>query len=211
VISFACNHSCTLLGGRPKKGTGIGTAWSAGLLALVLVLFVGLPSPLAHARAAGCRGAGVRPSGTNAAVVDAATLCLIDQIRAAHGLRPLHANAELGAVAASQVTNMVRSDYFADVRPTGQTPMSLVGSTRYRAHAARIAVGQNIAWGTGRYSTPEHIVAEWMASPPHREIILDGEFHDAGTGVTPVLPSVLGAGQHGALYAIELGVRNQRS
>src|ERR1700761_7911238 len=74
VVSFACNHSCTLLGGRPKKGTGIGTAWSAGLL--VLVLFVGLPSPLAHARAAGCRGAGVRPNGTNAAVVDAATLCL---------------------------------------------------------------------------------------------------------------------------------------
>jgi uncharacterized protein YkwD len=172
------------------------------------VLLLGWTSTIAQARTVTCRAAGVRPNPTNAAVVDAATLCLIDQIRAAHGLRPLHANAELGAVAASQVTSMVRSNYFADVRPTGQTPMALVGSTRYRAHAARIAVGQNIAWGTGRYATPAHIVAEWMASPAHREIILDGEFHDAGTGVTPALPSVLGAGHNGALYAIELGVRS---
>ncbi len=102
---------------------------------------------------------------------------------------------------------MVRSDYFADNRPTGQTPMSLVVGTHYRAHAARISVGQNIAWGTGLYSTPAHIVAEWMASPPHRTIMLSGEFHDAGVAVTPALPSVLHRGRRGAVYAVEFGVR----
>jgi uncharacterized protein YkwD len=102
---------------------------------------------------------------------------------------------------------MVRLDYFSDVRPTGQTPMSLVADSRYRAHAAGISVGQNIAWGTPLYSTPTHIVAEWMASPPHREVILSSEFKDAGVAVRSVLPSVLGVGHRGAIYVVEFGLR----
>ena len=110
-------------------------------------------------------------------------------------------------MAASQVTHMVHADYFADDRPTGQTPLSLVAVTRYPAHAADFTVGQNIAWGTGSYTTPAHIVAEWMASPPHREIMLAGEFRDAGVAVTPAVPTVLQASRRGATYAIEFGVR----
>ena len=110
-------------------------------------------------------------------------------------------------MAASQVTSMVRWNYFADVRPSGQTPMSLVAVTRYPAHAAQFAVGQNIAWGTGSYTTPAHIVAEWMASPPHREIMLSGEYRDAGVAATPAVPAVLDARGSGATYAIEFGAR----
>lgn len=102
---------------------------------------------------------------------------------------------------------MVRWDYFADVRPSGQTPLSLVGVTRYPGHAAAYSVGQNIAWGTGRDTTPSRIVAAWMASPPHREIILTGEYRDAGVAVTPAVPGVIGTGRHGATYAVEFGVR----
>ncbi len=159
------------------------------------------------ASASPCRGANAHPTPTDVQVVNAATLCLINQVRAAHHLRPLHANRELSHVAASQVTHMVHADYFADVRPSGQTPLSLVAVTRYPAHAADFAVGQNIAWGTGSDATPAHIVAEWMASPPHREIILASEFHDAGVAVTPAVPTVLHAGRRGATYAIEFGVR----
>jgi uncharacterized protein YkwD len=179
------------------------TAPAVGLL-LCACLLLANPRPAA---AAGSRGAGLRPTAANTASVDAAMLCLVDQVRAAHGVRPLRANSELGHVAFSQVLSMVRFDYFADIRPTGQTPMSLVVGTHYRAHASAISVGQNIAWGTGRYTTPAHIVAEWMASPPHREIMLSGEFHDAAVAVTPTLPGVLHAGRHGAVYAIELGAR----
>ena len=57
-------------------------------------------------------------------------------------------------VAGSQVASMVRWDYFADVGPSGQTPLSLVGVTRYPAHTAGYAVGQNIAWGTGALREP---------------------------------------------------------
>ena len=149
----------------------------------------------------------MRPSSANAGRTELATLCLINQIRAAHHLGALHPNSQLLGVAGSQVSTMVSWDYFADVRPSGQTPLSLVVGTRYPAHAANIAVGQNIAWGTGRYSTPSHIVTEWMQSPSHRAIILTGEYRDAGVAIKPALPYVLGAGDRGAIYAMEFGVR----
>ncbi len=157
--------------------------------------------------ASACRGANLRPTGHNAAAIDAATICLIDQLRVARHLHALRSNAALGAVAWSQVGSMVRRNWFADVRPSGQTPMALVVVTSYRAHAASISVGQNIAWGTGGYSTPARIVAAWMASPPHRQIMLSSEFHDAGAAAASQLPGVLHAGSQGAIYAIEFGVR----
>jgi uncharacterized protein YkwD len=173
----------------------------------VLACSVAAAAPHAHAAASPCPGAALRPTNTDGPAVDAATLCLVNAVRAAHGLHALRANGQLGKVATSQVATMIRWDYFADVRPTGQTPMSLVGVTRYPAHTAGYAVGQNIAWGTAAFASPEHIVAEWMASPPHRAIILTPGYRDAGVAVTPALPGVLRAGQSGATYAMEFGVR----
>jgi uncharacterized protein YkwD len=164
-------------------------------------------SPRAAAAAAGCPGATLQPGPGTGSAIDRATLCLVNAIRRAHHLHALRGNRELGKVAGSQVVSMVRWDYFADVRPSGQTPLSLVGVTRYPAHTAGYAVGQNIAWGTGAYASPEHIVAEWMASPPHRAIILTGYYRDAGVAVEPALPGVLRVGRSGATYAMEFGVR----
>ena len=179
---------------------------AAVTLACALAPSAGAAAPVEATRST-CAGAYAYPKPGDVRAVNAATLCLINGIRAAHHMRALHANRELSHVAASQVTHMVHADYFADVRPTGQTPLSLVAVTRYPAHAADFAVGQNIAWGTGSYTTPAHIVAEWMASPPHRMILLATEFRDAGVAVTPAVPTVLSANRLGATYAIELGVR----
>jgi uncharacterized protein YkwD len=187
-----------------SREAGLGAALAAVVLAC---LWLVLPVASAGAATTSCAGANLAPTATDVAAVDAATLCLVDQIRAAHHLRPLRANRELGHVAASQVVHMVSADYFADNRPSGQTPLSLVRVTRYPSHAANYEVGQNIAWGTGAFSTPAHIVAEWMASPPHREVMLSPQFRDAGVAVTTSLPAVLDRGRHGATYAIEFGVR----
>jgi len=154
-----------------------------------------------------CAGAGLRPAGADAAAAAHSTLCLVNEIRAAHGLRPLRANAQLAGVARSQVRTMVQWDYFGDVRPTGQTPMSLIATSPYRTPGAELSVGQNIAWGSGVLSSPLHIVGEWMASPAHRAIILTAEFRDAGVAVSAALPGILRAGAHGATYAMEFAVR----
>jgi uncharacterized protein YkwD len=172
-------------------------------LALALLCLV----PLAARGAEPCPGEGLRPTAADGAAAAAATLCLIDRIRAAHDLPALRANRALGEVAASQVRTMVSWDYFADVRPTGQTPLSLIADSSYLLPRARIAVGQNIAWGSGSFSPPRHIVAEWMASPSHRAIILTRAYRDAGVAIRPALPRVLRAGSRGATYAMEFAVR----
>jgi uncharacterized protein YkwD len=163
--------------------------------------------PFAAGAVFACPHGGLRANARNADAVERATLCLIDRVRSRYGRRALRINPQLGTVAESQVASMLRWNYFADVRPSGQTPLALVAVTPYRAHAARIAVGQNIAWASGSAATPAHIVAEWMASPPHRAIMLSSRFRDTGIAVEPALPSVLGAGRRGAVWAVEFGER----
>ena len=161
----------------------------------------------ALARQAPCGSADLLPAPDNAAAIESSTLCLVDGIRAAHRLAPVRANGDLRAVAARKVRNMVRWDYFADVRPSGQTPLSLVARTGYRARASNMSVAQNIAWGTGVQATPASILAGWMASPPHRKIILTGSYRDGGVAAVPAVPWRYGHGTDGATYAIELGRR----
>jgi uncharacterized protein YkwD len=161
----------------------------------------------ASTKRSSCRGADLAPTASDSKVIGAATLCLIDRIRSAWHLAPVRANRTLRAVAASQVRSMVRLDYFADVRPSGQTPLSLVAATNYRVHASSVSVAQNIAWGTGPLATPARVVAAWMASPPHRRVILTGYFRDAGVAAIGAVPWRLAHGRHGATYAIEFGTR----
>ena len=190
----------------------------AALLASVGALACGCASAAAARRASApaarraaaprnCAGANLHPNASDLAAVDAATLCLVNGVRVAHDARPLRANDELDDVAASQIASMLIGDYFADVSPSGQTALSVVAGTPYPAHAASFAIGQNLAWGYGQDVTPAHIVAEWMASPPHRTIMLGGEYRDAGVAVAPSAPALLDAPPPDATYAFEFGVR----
>jgi uncharacterized protein YkwD len=163
----------------------------------------------ADAPAAGCPGSGLVPGAAPEAAIDAATLCLVNRIRRASGLAPVRANRALAAVAGSQVRQMLRQDYFADDRPGGQTPLGLVAASRYPANAAVVSVGQNIAWGTGGASTPAQIVAAWMESRPHRAIILDRSWRDAGVAAAAGVPAALRQRGPGATYAMEFAVRHR--
>jgi uncharacterized protein YkwD len=155
-----------------------------------------------------CAYANLRPTTADTALVDRATLCLIDQMRAAYRLRPLRSNRELQAVAGEQATGMVREDYFGDDSPSEQTSATLIAALPYGTHASRLATGQNLGWGTRSAATPARIVTAWMHSPPHREVILTGGFRDVGVGVSPAVPSILGHGARGATYAVEFAARS---
>jgi len=200
----------TLSGGARKTKRPRRTLWAAAA-ALCAAIFGGHlaaeTEATPSAKRSSCHGADLAPTAGNSTAIGAATLCLIDRIRAAWHLAPVRANSALRAVAASQVHSMVRWDYFSDVRPTGQTPLSLVTRTNYWAHTSSVSVAQNIAWGTGPLATPARIVAAWMASPPHRRLILTGYFRDAGVAAVPAVPWRLGHGRYGATYAIEFGTR----
>ncbi len=92
---------------------------------------------------------GRRPT---APLVDAATLCLIDQVRAAHGLRPLRVNTRTasGGRQRRSTTWCAGTTSPTTARP-GLTPLALDLIRRATRRTPRAcSTGQNIGWGTGR-------------------------------------------------------------
>jgi uncharacterized protein YkwD len=169
-------------------------------------------SARAHRVALVCNGANAAPNADDAALIDAATLCLMNDVRAAYGLHALRANRVLATIASGQASDMVRGDYFSDQSLSGQTPLARIMASSYsvpRAHA-RLLTAQNIGWGTGPNATPAGMVKAWMQSPPHRRIILTAAYRDAGVGVSPSVPSALGSGWLAGTYAVEFGARRVR-
>jgi len=162
----------------------------------------------AKGRASSCAYANLRPTSADRSRVDAATLCLIDRVRAAYELRPLRPNRELQSVASAQTIGMVNNDYFDDNSPSGQSPAALIEAMPYGADAASLSTAQDLGWGTHSDATPAGMVRAWMGSPPHREIILTAAFRDAGIGIAPAVPKVIGRGTHGATYAVEFAARS---
>ncbi len=180
----------------------------AALLASGTAILLGsgaLPGSAAAA-GGGCAGAGLIPTAANTATVRAATLCLINAVRARVHVRSLRVNASLQAVAASEVQGMIRHDYFADVAPSGETPGALIHATGYAARG-NLFTGEDIGLGTGSAATPAVIVRAWLNSPEHRAIMLDGRYRDIGVGVVAAVPAFMGRRARGATYAIELGAR----
>ncbi len=164
----------------------------------------------ASSSALACAGEDSSPNGRNAALIDAATLCLMNEIRVANHLVPLRFNASLGRIASGQAGDMVRGHYFGDQSASGQSPLARIMASSYVAHQARLRLhaAQNIGWGTGHTATPAGIVSAWMESPPHRAIILTGAYRDAGVGVSPSVPSGFSGQWHGGTYAAEFGTRS---
>jgi uncharacterized protein YkwD len=154
-----------------------------------------------------CPGADLRPTPENIEVVRAATLCLVDQERTAHGEAALAPNAHLQQSAQAHTESMVSGDYFEHDGPSGDTPLSRMTASGY-IYSSQVGyeIGENIGWGTLGLSTPRAIVAAWMASPGHRANILDAHFRDTAIGVSPHVPASLGQGQPGGIYTQDFGV-----
>ena len=157
--------------------------------------------------AAACTGGAVTPGPSNADTVRHATLCLLNQQRAAHGLRKLRSSGKLRSAAQAFSWAMVRNDFFDHVSPGGSTLMSRVRSTAYLASAHGWALGENIAWGAGPRATPKAIVSAWMHSSGHRHNILTGRFDEIGIGVVPGAPVALPDGMNAATYTTDFGTR----
>ncbi|MEA2226537.1 MAG: hypothetical protein QOF04_167, partial [Solirubrobacteraceae bacterium] len=99
---------------------------------------------------------------------------------------------------------MVRRSYFDHVSPDGGTLTDRIRRTGYLSAADDYTLGENIGWGTAELSTPESIFQAWMKSPPHRAVILDRRFREAGVGVVHGVPAAVeGAG---ATYVLDVGV-----
>jgi uncharacterized protein YkwD len=102
---------------------------------------------------------------------------LLNQIRRDHKLPAFRFSAALRSSAREHSADMLTRRYFEHNAPHETF------DHRIRRHLDSPLVGENIAWGTGRYATPEGIVKLWMHSRAHRRIILMRSLRRVGLGV----------------------------
>jgi uncharacterized protein YkwD len=101
-------------------------------------------------------------------------LAAVNAARASHGLRPVHLSPVLAKAARAHSADMLRHDFFAH------------GDFSRRMAAFRVpgpTIGENLAWGTGKYGEAPTIVQEWLASPEHRANLLRPGYSRIGFGI----------------------------
>jgi uncharacterized protein YkwD len=115
------------------------------------------------------------------AVLEDAIVGRMNQVRRAHGLRPLRLNRSLKAASLYHSRDMGRRGYFEHDSISG-TPFWRRIERFYPSRGYRSwTVGENLLWGTDRYGAA-FAVREWMESPPHRQNILSRDWREVGIG-----------------------------
>ncbi|MEX2006943.1 MAG: CAP domain-containing protein [Candidatus Saccharimonadales bacterium] len=102
-------------------------------------------------------------------------LAATNEQRVANGLQPLRFNSKLNAAAYAKAKDMADRNYWSHNTPDGQLPWIFVESFGY----AYQKLGENLAAG---FANEELSVKGWMASPPHRQNVLDPSYYEVGFG-----------------------------
>jgi uncharacterized protein YkwD len=156
------------------------------------------------AGAADCANADLQPDATNLPTISDATFCLLNAERAARGLTSLTPDRRLQRAALEHGGDMVDHQYFAHEGRDGSKPAQRIRAAGYLSSGGAWRIGENLAWGTGDLATPRAIMAAWMASPGHRDNILERHYRQIGFGVISGNPNAKDGA--GATYVTEFGV-----
>ncbi|MFF4547804.1 CAP domain-containing protein [Streptomyces sp. NPDC001435] len=101
---------------------------------------------------------------------------LVNAERAKVGCSALTLNATLSKAAQAHSDDMAAHQNMSHTGSDGSSP----GDRITRAGYTWSAYGENVAYG---YSTPEQVMAGWMASPGHKANILNCSFKEIGVGL----------------------------
>lgn len=132
----------------------------------------GTPAPTVTASAP----ASTPPAATTASGVVARIVQLVNAERAKVGCSPLTLNADLGKAAQAHSDDMAAHQNMSHTGSDGSSPGDRITSAGY----SWSSYGENVAYG---YSTPEQVMAAWMASPGHKANILNCGFQEIGVGL----------------------------
>jgi uncharacterized protein YkwD len=177
---------------------------SRGTLPALIALALLAP---ATASAATCEHADLMADQAGVEQLHDATLCLLNNERRSRRLKALKSSPQLRKAAENHSRSMVQNTFFDHVSPSGSTLLSRVRRlTGYLRGARSYALGENIAWGTGEYSSPRQTVRNWMNSPGHRRNILNRRFRHVGIGVALGAPEDA-QGMPAATYTTDFGFR----
>lgn len=128
-----------------------------------------------------------------------AVRCVVNEQRAAAGLRPLRAHRALMRAAQRHSRDMAANGFFAHSASDGAGLSSRVRRAGYGRTGAFTA-GETLAVGSTS-SSPALLVAALMSSPAHRALLLSAGFRETGIGVAT------GRGAGAVLLTVDLGRR----
>lgn len=119
---------------------------------------------------------------------------------AREGLGALRTDQSLQSAAQRKAEDMAERGYFAHTDPDGKTPWQWVEESGY----AYGSVGENLAVN---FDTAEEVVMEWLASPSHRENLLNERYTETGIGIA------VGAygGSEDAMYVVEFYGQSEKT
>lgn len=152
---------------------------TATVLAMTAAVGVSAVEPkAAEAKKAGvavesCTGGTINLSADEKRMLD-----LHNEIRADWNLPEFCVHPALTKAARAHSREMLDKDYFSHNSYNGQDFSVRLKRFGYEWRAA----GENIAWGSGSYATPEQRFDAWMKSPGHKANILNGNFREIGIG-----------------------------
>ncbi len=126
----------------------------------------------------------------------------VNAARAGNGVRALRLSPLLGRGASRHARALVSHGTFSHTSPDGTGFAARIR----RIYPARV-VGETILWRSPR-ATPSQTIGTWLASPPHRAVILHGGFREVGIGVVQVAsaPGVYG-GRPVTVIVVDFGAR----
>ena len=145
------------------------SAWSVALAVAALLL---LP---AAASAQDC------PAGPQRAAV----LGALNAARAQAGVAPVRRRPALTRAACAYAADMVARRFFSHRSPDGQGPGDRARESGYLRNAPVWSVGEILLWSRKPVFGAADAAAAWLASPPHKAIMLSRAYKDAGVGVVP--------------------------
>jgi uncharacterized protein YkwD len=173
------------------------------MLAGVLVLHVGVSVASRKPGRGACSGATTVPvDESTRRQASVAVLCLVNRLRAAHGLRRVRPSLGLTVAALQHSNDMVQHTYFSHDGPGGDTFDVRMRHSGYVPTHRRFALSEAMAWGMN--ATPRSLVRTLRLSALHRAILLDPDQHDIGIGLTIGAP-VAGVGTASATLVLSFG------
>jgi uncharacterized protein YkwD len=113
-------------------------------------------------------------SSDHQAVREDSVASLVNLERARAGLAALRADSRLRQAARAHSKDMARRDFCAHVSPDGTTPVDRMRLAGYPEPGA-----ENVARGQ---MTSREVMQAWMASPGHRENVMNPAFTTVGVG-----------------------------
>lgn len=101
---------------------------------------------------------------------------LTNKARLDAGVSKVSYNADLSAAALAKATDMFKNNYWAHISPAGVEPWYFITRSGYEYQHA----GENLARD---FADSNSIVKAWIASPTHKQNLLDARFKDIGIAV----------------------------